>query len=288
MAKLLTGAPVAQAVADWIWEKNVLLQEKGIVPTVAIVRVGERAADLSYERSFTKKAEPLGIRVTRQVLAPDVTEEELLSVLDQVNRDDRVHGCLLFRPLPPHLNTRAVLCALRPEKDIDAMTGASMGSLITQDQGGFPPCTAEACLRILDFYQIPVKGRNVVMVGSGMAVGMPASILLINRGATVSVCHIHSDPERVKELCRRADIILSAAGKAGLIRAEHVSPGQVIVDVGINQGPDGRLCGDVAFEQVEPVVDAITPVPRGVGAVTTTVLAAHAVQAALAAAGLPA
>ncbi len=286
MAKLLTGAPVAQAVADWIEEKTALLKEKEIVPTVAIVRVGERAPDLAYERGFTKKAETLGIRVKKQVLPADTTEAELLKVIDGVNKDNSVHGCLLFRPLPEHLNTRAVLCALRPEKDIDAMTGASMGGLITQDHEGYPPCTAEACLRILDFYEIPVKGKNVVMVGSGMAVGMPASIMLINRGATVSVCHVFSDPERVKKLCREADIIISAAGKAGLIGADHVAPGQVIVDVGINQGPDGKLCGDVAFAEAEPVVDAITPVPRGVGAVTSTILAAHAVDAALAAAGL--
>lgn len=286
MAKLLTGAPVTQAVADWIREKSALLAEQGTVPTVAIVRVGECAADLSYERSFTKKAESLGIQIKKQILPLETTEVELLKVLYRINEDRGIHGCLLFRPLPEHLNTRAVLCALRPEKDIDAMTGASMGSLITQDHMGYPPCTAEACLRILDFYGVPVKGKNVVMVGSGMAVGMPTAIMLINRGATVSVCHIFSDPERVKKLCREADIIISAAGKAGLIGAEHVAPGQVIVDVGINQGADGKLCGDVAFDQAEPVVEAITPVPRGVGAVTSTILAAHAVEAALTAAGL--
>lgn len=286
MAKLLTGAPVAQAVAQWVEEKIQLLREKGIVPTVAIVRVGERAPDLTYERGFTKKAESLGIQIKKQVLPIDITETELLKIIHGVNEDKSVHGCLLFRPLPEHLNTRAVLCALRPEKDIDAMTGASMGGLITQDHEGYPPCTAEACLRILDFYGIPVKGKNVAMVGSGMAVGMPTAVMLINRGATVSVCHIFSDPERVKKLCRESDIIISAAGKAGLIGGEHVSPGQVVVDVGINQGPDGKLCGDVAFDEVEPIVEAVTPVPRGVGAVTSTILAAHAVEAALVAAGL--
>lgn len=286
MAKLLTGAPVAQAVAQWVEEKIQLLREKGIVPTVAIVRVGERAPDLTYERGFTKKAESLGIQIKKQVLPIDITEAELLKIIHGVNEDKSVHGCLLFRPLPEHLNTRAVLCALRPEKDIDAMTGASMGGLITQDHEGYPPCTAEACLRILDFYGISVKGKNVAMVGSGMAVGMPTAVMLINKGATVSVCHIFSDPERVKKLCRESDIIISAAGKAGLIGGEHVSPGQVVVDVGINQGPDGKLCGDVAFDEVEPIVEAITPVPRGVGAVTSTILAAHAVEAALVAAGL--
>ena len=281
MAILMPGAPVAEALGERICAGVAQLKTHFITPTVAIVRVGERAPDLSYERGFTKKAESLGIQVVKKVFPVEVTETELLDALNRINQDQYIHGCLLFRPLPPHLNTQAVLSALRPEKDIDAMTGASMGALITQDEHGFPPCTAKACIEILDHYNVPVKGKNVVMVGSGMAVGMPLSIMLINRGATVSVCHIFSDPQRVKELCRQADIIISAAGKAGLITKEHIAPGQVIVDVGINMGPDGKLCGDVDFAAAEPVVAAITPVPKGVGAVTSTVLASHVVEAAL-------
>ena len=281
MAILMPGAPVAEAVSSRAAAGVAKLKEHYITPTVAIVRVGERAPDLSYERGFTKKAESLGIQVVKKVFPVDITEAELLATLDEINADQYIHGCLLFRPLPPHLNTQAVLSALRPEKDIDAMTGASMGALITQDERGFPPCTAKACMEILDHYNIPLKGKNVVMVGSGMAVGMPLSIMLINRGATVSVCHIFSDPQRVRELCRAADIIISAAGKAGLITREHIAPGQVIVDVGINMGPDGKICGDVVFADAEPVVAAITPVPKGVGAVTSTVLASHIVEAAL-------
>ena len=286
MAKLLPGAPVAEAVSDRIRTGVARLQERGVVPTVTIVRVGERPPDLSYERGFTKKAQSLGIQVRKTVFSVDIAESVLLETLHAINEDNSVHGCLLFRPLPPHLNTQAVLSALKPSKDIDAMTGASMGSLITQDSSGFPPCTAQACMEILHYYNIPLQGKNVVMVGSGLAVGMPTSIMLINQGATVSVCHIFSDPERVKELCRRADIIISAAGKARLITREHVSPGQTIIDVGINMGPDGKLCGDVSFDQVEPIVAAITPVPKGVGAVTSTTLAGHTVQAALKACGL--
>lgn len=157
---------------------------------------------------------------------------------------------------------------------------------MVQGTPGFPPCTATACMELLEHYKIELQGRNVVMVGAGTTVGMPTAILLMNRGATVSVCNIYTDPSRLAQLCRGADIIISAAGKAGLIGRDHVAPGQVIVDVGLSPGSDGRLQGDVSFEEVEPIVAAITPVPGGVGAVTSTVLAAHTVQAALRGQGL--
>ena len=281
MAELMLGAPVVESLSSRINQGVELLHLSGITPTVKLVRVGEKESDLSYERGFTKKAQSLGIHIEKCILPESVSEEELLSVIEEINEDDSIHGCLMFRPLPAHLNTRAVLRALLPEKDIDAMTGCSMGSLITQDDIGFSPCTAEACIEVLKYYDIPLKGKNVAMIGSGMAVGMPLSIMMINHGATVSVCHIYTDPEKMAEHCRNADIIISAAGKAGLIGQEHVAPGQIILDVGINVGNDGKLCGDINFKEVEPIVDAITPVPRGVGAVTSTVLADHVVKAAL-------
>lgn len=257
------------------------LREQGITPTVAIVRVGERPADVSYERGFAKRAQSLGIRVERLLLPETVGEQELISVLENINADVQIHGCLLFRPLPEHLSTPAVLSALCPEKDIDAMTSASMGGLMVRGTHGFPPCTATACMELLEYYQVELQGRNVVMVGAGTTVGMPTAILLMNRGATVSVCNIYTDPKRMMELCRGADLIISAAGKAGLIGRDHLSPGQVVIDVGLSLGSDGKLHGDVDFEAAEPIVAAITPVPGGVGAVTSTVLAAHTIQAAL-------
>ena len=286
MAKHMLGAPVAQAMCDRINRGAAKLKEIGVTPTVAIVRVGAKAPDLAYERNFTKKAESLNIRVTKTVFNEGVTEAQLLEALHKINENPEIHGCLLFRPLPKHLNTQAVLSALRPEKDIDAMTSASIGGLMMETGTYFPPCTSQACLEILDFYHVPIVGTNAVVVGSSMAVGLPTSIMLINADATVTSCHSVSDPERVRELCRQADIIVSAVGKAGLITKDYVSPGQAIIDVGINVGADGKLCGDVDFDAVEPIVDAITPVPRGVGAVTTTVLASHAVQAAMNASGL--
>ena len=281
MANLMTGAPVAQAIADRVRARVEQLNARHVVPTLAIVRVGEDPADLSYEKGLTKKADTLGIRVEKTVLPVDVAQEELLAVIEDINRDDSIHGCLLFRPLPGHLDGRAVMSALRPEKDVDAMTSGSMGGLVTREESGFPPCTAQACLELLDFYHIPLEGKNLVVMGRGMAVGMPTALLAIHRSATVTVCHSKTDPRRALELCRQADIIVAAVGRAAMIGADHVSPGQTIVDVGINVNGEGKLCGDVDFDAVEPIVANITPVPRGVGAVTSTLLMEHVVQAAL-------
>lgn len=281
MGMILSGVPVSEALCCRIRKDVAMLCEQGILPAVEIVRVGERPEDLSYERGFTRKAQSLGITVTRTLLPKDVSECELIRILREVNENPRIHGCLLFRPLPPQLNTPEVLGALHPEKDIDAMTSTSMGALMVQDTAGFPPCTAAACMELLRYYRVELTGKHIVIIGSGAAVGMPTAILLMNQGATVSVCNIFTEPKRMAELCRGADIIISAAGKAGLVSREHVSTGQIVIDVGCSIGPEGKLCGDVNFARVSPVVAAITPNPGGVGAITSTVLADHAVKAAL-------
>lgn len=286
MAKRLSGVPVSEDLCRRIARGVALLREREVTPTLGIVRVGARPADMSYERGATRRAQSLGVAVSRTLLPEDVSARELAGVLEEINGNRHIHGCLLFRPLPPHLNVPDVLGVLAPEKDIDAMTGASMGGLVFQGMAGFPPCTATACLELLRYYNVALKGKNVVIVGTGVTVGMPTAILLMNQGATVSACNIYTDPVRLRELCQGADIIISAAGKAGLIGRAHVHPGQVVVDVGVSPGADGKLRGDVDFAAVEPIVDAITPVPGGVGAVTSTVLSAHTVEAALRAQGV--
>ena len=286
MAKRLSGVPVSEDLCRRIARGVALLREREVTPTLGIVRVGARPADMSYERGATRRAQSLGVAVSRTLLPEDVSAQELAGVLEEINGNRHIHGCLLFRPLPPHLNVPDVLGVLTPEKDIDAMTGASMGGLVFQGMAGFPPCTATACLELLRYYNVALKGKNVVIVGTGVTVGMPTAILLMNQGATVSACNIYTDPVRLRELCQGADIIISAAGKAGLIGRAHVHPGQVVVDVGVSPGADGKLRGDVDFAAVEPIVDAITPVPGGVGAVTSTVLSAHTVEAALRAQGM--
>lgn len=281
MAMLMRGAPVAQALSEKIQQDCQTLRARGVVPTFGIVRVGEEADDLAYERGACRRAEQLGVAVERIALPADVTEEVLIQALERVNGDPRIHGCLLMRPLPPHLDTAAVGRVLRPEKDVDAVTVTSMGGMLAKAGVGFAPCTATACLELLHYYRIPLQGKKTVVVGKSMTVGLPTALLLMNEEATVSVCHILSDPEDTRRLCREAEIIISAAGHARLITRDYVRPGQVIVDVGVNAAPGGGLCGDVAFDEVEPVVQAITPVPGGVGAVTATVLVGHAVQAAV-------
>lgn len=280
MAVLLKGAPVAAARMEELSDQITHLKARGITPCLAIIRVGEREEDLAYEQGAIGRASRLGIAVKKFLLPQDSEEAALIRTLEKVNQDPAIHGCLLFRPLPAYLNTERVVNALCPEKDIDAMTGASMGGLLTQTEVGFAPCTAAACMEILRYYHIPLQGKKVTVIGKSAAVGLPTALLLMNEDATVSVCHILTDPKDTLQFCQDADIIISAAGYRNLIRAEHVRAGQIVLDVGINSAPDGSICGDVDFEQVEPIVAAITPVPGGVGAVTSTVLAGHVVEAA--------
>ena len=281
MATILKGAPVVAAMN----ERNAALCEqlkaKGINPTLAVVRVGEREDDLSYERGVMTRCGKVGVAVKQFVLPADATQEQLLRVLDEVNTDNGIHGCLLFRPLPPHLDTQRVGRTLRPEKDIDAMTTASMGGLLTQTDVGFAPCTASACLELLRYYHIPLQGKKIAVIGKSMTVGLPTALLMMNEEATVSVCHVLSERQDTRDFCHGSDIIISATGCQGLITGDYVRPGQTVVDVGVTMGKDGRLHGDVDFEAVAPIVDAVTPVPRGVGAVTSTVLVGHAVEAAI-------
>ena len=280
MARLLKGGPVAESMCQRLQKQVETLGQIDVVPVFGIVRVGERPNDVSYERGAMKRAASLGVEVRRFLLPETATEDELVAVLEKINHDDSVHGCLLFRPLPPHLDTQRVGRTLRPEKDIDAMTTASMGGLLTQTDVGFAPCTASACLELLRYYHIPLQGKKIAVIGKSMTVGLPTALLMMNEEATVSVCHIFTDKEDTRSFCQDADIIISAAGCLDLIRADYVRPGQVVVDVGVNIGPDGAMHGDVAFDEVEPIVAAITPVPGGVGAVTSTVLALHVAQAA--------
>ena len=281
MATLLKGGPVAQAICEEIEKNQARLAQAGVVPTLAIVRVGEHPSDLAYERGATKRAEKVGVQVKKFLLPADVPQETLVQTLEEINGDGSIHGCLMFRPLPPHLDSVAVCQTLDPEKDVDAMTSSAMGVLLSPSAVGYAPCTAQASLEILKYYQIPLQGKRITVIGKSMTVGLPTALLMMNEEATVSVCHILSQPEDTRKLCQQADIVISAAGCAGLIKADYVRPGQVVVDVGVNVGKDGVMRGDAAFEEVEPIVKAITPVPGGVGAITSTVLMAHVVEAAM-------
>ncbi len=275
----MLGLPVANAITEGLLPRVAALGKKGVTPTLAIVRVGERPDDLSYERGATKRAQKVGLGLRKFVLPEDCAQEDLLVVIDEVNRDGSIHGCLMFRPLPAHLDEVAACAALDPAKDVDGITDGSLLGVFANRPQGFPPCTAAAVIELLDFYGVELSGADVAVVGRSLVIGKPVSMMLQARNATVTMCHTRT--RDLAKTCGRADIVVAAAGHAGTIDAMCVREGQVVVDVGINWDEDSqRLVGDVAFDEVEPIVAGVTPVPRGVGSITTAVLAKHVVEAA--------
>ena len=274
--ELLKGIDVANAINEKLIKESADMG--GRVPKLAIIRVGERPDDMSYERGAVKRCELLGITYRKYLLSNDATEEELLSVIDEVNNDKDIHGVLLFRPLPKHMDSTKIENALDASKDVDCMTEASLCSVFTGRNVGYPPCTPEACLAILEHYNIPCEGKNVVVIGRSLVVGKPVSMMLLKKNATVTICHTKT--KDVQNIAKKADIIIAACGRAGVIGADYVKEGQVVIDVGINVNYEGKLCGDVDYTAVEPIVSAITPVPGGVGSVTTSILMKHVVDAA--------
>ena len=285
MAKLLSGKEVAASLNENICERAEALRARGIAPKLAIVRCGEKPSDLAYERGAAKRAESCGIEIENILFPENVTKEELIAGIEKLNGDDSIHGVLLFRPLPRALRKYESEIAnhLLPEKDVDCMTDLSHAGVYTGKNIGYPPCTPEACMKILDHYDIDLKGKNVVIIGRSLVVGKPVTMMLMGKNATVTVCHRQTVD--VPGIASRADIIVSAAGELNFLTKDYVRPGQIVIDVSINWDPDkkdgqGGVVGDAVFEEVEPIVDAITPVPGGVGAVTTSVLMEHVVRAA--------
>ena len=278
MATILKGAPVVAAMNEASAARCAALAAKGITPTLAVVRVGEREDDLSYERGVMTRCGKVGVAVRQFLLPADATQDALLEVIEKINADKSIHGCLLFRPLPRQFDDRTIRAALAPEKDIDGITDGSLAGVFTNTALGYPPCTAQACLEILKYYDIPLSGKRAVVVGRSLVVGKPAAMMLDRENATVTICN--SRTQNLPALCKEADVVVVAMGKRGFIGADCLREGQTVVDVGIHVGNDGKLCGDVRFAEAEPVVEAITPVPGGVGTVTTSVLVGHVVEAA--------
>lgn len=278
MAKQLLGKEVNADLNQQIIDRVNVLKEKGVVPTLGIIRVGEKDADLSYERGATKRCEKLGVEYKKFVFPENVSQEELMGTIDQVNKDSSIHGVLIFRPLPKTLDEKAVIAALDPEKDIDGITDGSMVGVYTGQKKGFPPCTAQAVMEILRHYQVDLKGKKAVVIGRSLVIGKPAAMMLLKQNATVTICHTKTKDMAAE--AREADVLVVAAGHRDVVDDTFVRPGQIVIDVGINVNDEGKLCGDVSYDKVEPIVDAITPVPGGVGSVTTSVLVSHVVEAA--------
>ena len=281
MAKRLLGKEVNEALVAALQGRTAALREKGIVPTLGIIRLGENPSDLSYEKGATKRAEEVGVAVKNYILPVDATKEDVLAVIDEVNADASVHGVLMFRPLPKHLKAdQDEICnRLDPRKDVDGMTDGSNAGVFMGKKLGFAPCTPAACMEILDHYGIDCTGKKAVVIGRSLVVGKPAAMMLMGKNATVTVCHTKTVD--TPAVAREADILISAAGVLKSLTKEYVRPGQVVIDVSINwDEAKGGIAGDAVYDEVEPIVEAITPVPGGVGAVTTSVLIGHVVEAA--------
>ena len=279
MATIFKGAEVNSAPTARIAADVEAPKARGVEPKLGIIRVGERPDDLSYERTAEKRAEKLGVAVEKIVLPEDVSQAELLGVIKGVNENPLIHGVLLFRPLPKHLDEDAVCNALAPEKDIDGITDLSCAGVFAGKELGFAPCTPSACMEILEHYGVELRGKKAVVIGRSLVVGKPAAMMLLKRNATVTVCHTRTAD--LPAVCREADVLIAAAGKARMVTADFVRPGQIVIDVGINwDEQEQKLVGDVDFDAVEPIVAAITPVPGGVGTVTTSMLIGHVVEAA--------
>ena len=287
MAKRLLGKEVNEALVASLQTRAAALKEKGVTPTLAILRLGENPSDLSYEKGATKRAAEVGIEVKNYILPEETTREELLALIDDINADASVHGVLMFRPLPKHLRAyNDEICnRLDPKKDVDSMTHMSNAGVFEGQDLGYAPCTPAACMEILDYYGIDCKGKNAVVIGRSLVVGKPAAMMLMAKNATVTICHTRT--VNTAEICRNADIIVSAAGVLNSLTKDYVREGQIVIDVSMNWNPEkitskgkGGMSGDAIFDEVEPIVGAITPVPGGVGAVTTSVLMKHVVEAA--------
>ena len=288
MAKQLLGKEVTAALNQRLQEQVACLKEKGVCPKLAIIRCGEDPSDLAYEKGAEGRAALIGVEVQKFLLPGDVSKQRLLETIDQVNADDSIHGCLMFRPLPGHLKQdQDEICNhLAAAKDVDCMTDLSNAGVFTGKPLGFAPCTPQACMEILHHYGIDPKGKRAVVIGRSLVVGKPVAMMLLAENATVTICHTKTVD--TPAIARQADILISAAGVLGSLTKDYVRPGQVVIDVSINwdenkpnsKGGLGAMSGDAVYEEVEPIVEAITPVPGGVGSVTTSVLISHVVEAA--------
>lgn len=275
--KELRGMPAAKSMLVDLQERVNALEQKGVVPKLTVVRVGAREDDLSYERGIYKRFEGVGAKVETIELPLTVTQEELENVILSLNEDNSVHGVLLFRPLPKTLDEVKIKSLLLEEKDVDCLTSANDAHVFAGDKKGYSPCTPQAVMEILDYYDVDLTGKKVTVVGRSMVVGKPVAMLLLSKNATVTICHTKT--KNLEKECRNADIIVACAGVPKMITSDFVCEGQVVIDVGIHV-VDDKLCGDVDYDNVSEIVDAITPVPGGVGSVTTTVLLKHTIMSA--------
>jgi len=273
----LKGAAVSAKIKEQV--ETLLTGLKGKTPKLAIVRVGERPDDLSYERGALKKMESFGLMGESFAFPQDITDEAFKEEFAKINENPDIDGILLLRPLPKQIKEKDIEHMIDPGKDLDGISPENIARVFAGDDTGFAPCTAEAVVEVLKANDISLTGKRVAIVGRSMVVGRPLSMLMLKENATVTICHTRT--EDLKETCKNAQILVAAAGRARMVDASFVGTDAIVVDVGINVDKDGKLCGDVDFDSLEGTASMATPVPGGVGAVTTAVLARHLVMAAL-------
>ena len=278
MGEIIKGKPVGDALSEVLKGECEALVKEGIQPKLAILRVGAKPNDLSYEKGALKKCETIGITTEVTELPDGTTQDQYIETLQKLNDDFSVHGILTFRPLPEGIDENVIKNIIAPEKDVDCFSPMNTAKLMEGDKTGFPPCTPTAVVEILKHYNVPLKGANVVVLGRSMVVGKPVSMLLLGENATVTICH--SKTKDLPKVCADADVLVAGVGRARMVTADYVKEGAVVIDVGINAKPEGGgICGDVDTDDVVGKASMVTPVPAGVGSVTTSILAKHVIKA---------
>lgn len=271
------GMPVVKAMAEEFKSRVAALKDRGVYPKLAVVRVGERDDDIAYEKGIMKRFGAVEADVEVIELPVDIDEASFEKNIVRLNEDDGVHGILVFRPLPKQLNDDRLKELIRPDKDVDSISMANAAKVFAGDKTGYAPCTAQAVMELLEHYKVDLTGKKAVIVGRSLVVGKPLAMLMLGKNVTVTVCHTRT--RNIEEECKRADILVACAGSAKMIKRDFTNPDQIVVDVGINF-VDGVMCGDVDYAETAEHVAAITPVPGGVGTVTTSVLLKHTLESA--------
>lgn len=276
MGNRMSGKEVAETMKGILKGRVEVLEKEGITPCLTIIRVGAREDDLAYEKGAKKRMELIGILCKVLELPEDISQQQFEEAFAKVNEDPKVHGILLFRPLPEGLDEEPIKKMIDPKKDVDCMSPVNIAKVFSGDASGNAPCTAQAVMEMLHHYQIPISGKRVTVVGRSMVIGKPLAMMLLKENATVTVCHTKT--RDLQQECKKAEILVACAGKAKMITKDMVDTGAVVVDVGINVDENGKLCGDVDFENIQEIASYISPVPGGVGSVTTSVLAEHVIK----------
>lgn len=277
MAEILKGNVVANQIKEKMKQDIEELIKHGKTPTLAIVRLGDNPGDISYEKSIIKNCDNVGIKAVVYERNVDIKTEELIELIEELNKDDETSGILVFRPLPKHIDEEIIRNVISPEKDVDCMHPLNLERIFEGDMDGFAPCTPKAAMEILKYYDIPLEGKNVVVVNRSMVVGKPLAMMLLKKNATVTICH--SRTQNLHEITNKADVVVVALGKAKFFDEKYFNEDSIVIDVGVSLDENGKLSGDADFEKLSPMVDKITPVPGGVGSVTTSILLSQVVLA---------